>query len=85
MRKLLIIGAAAMSALMVQVAVAAGTSCIVSGSIERSAQVVTTKASNSGLNTFAAPEVRLDGLNLRSDGFVGMRVIIKWGEGRHPI
>ena len=77
MRKLLIIGAAAMSALMVQVVVAAGTSCIVSGSIERSAQVVTTKASNSGLNTFAAPEVRLDGLNLRSDACAGLTIVIK--------
>ena len=77
MKKLLIIGAAAIVALTVQVAVAVtGTSCIVSGSTERSAQVVTTKASKSGLNTFAAPEVRLDGLNLRSDDIVGMTIII---------
>ena len=77
MRKPLMIGAAALAALMAQVAVAAtGTSCIVSGSIERSAQVVATKESNSGLNTFAAPEVRLDGLNLRSDDPAGFTIVI---------
>ena len=68
------------------VALAAGTlattplaaaSCIVSGSTDRSAQVETIMASNSGLNTFAAPEVRIDGLNLRSDEFVGMRIIFR--------
>ena len=77
MRKLLIIGVSAITALAVQVAVAAGTSCIVSGSIERLAQVVTTKASNSGLNTFASQEVRLDGLNLRSDARAGLTIVIK--------
>ena len=77
MRKQLIIGVSAITALAVQVAVAAGTSCIVAGSIERAAQVVTTKASNSGLNTFVAPEVRLDGLKLRSDACAGLAIVIK--------
>lgn len=69
--------ALALAAATLVTAPLAAASCIVSGSTDRSAQVVTTKESNSGLNTFAAPEVRLDGLNLRSDEFVGMKVIIR--------
>ena len=52
-------------------------SCIVSGSTDRSAQVEMTQTSNSGVNTFAAPEVCLCGLNLRSDDSVGMLIIFK--------
>lgn len=77
MRKLLIIGVSAITALAVQVAVAETGTCIVSGSIERAAQVAVTQTSNSGLNTFASPEVRLDGLNLRSDARAGLTIVIK--------
>lgn len=55
----------------------AGSSCIVSGSVDRSAQFETTQANCSDINTFAAPEIRIDGLNLRSDEVHGVFLIVR--------
>ena len=50
----------------------AATSCIVSGSTDRDASAeIGPIAINSELDTRPAPEVQLDGLNLRTDGFKG--------------
>lgn len=57
---------------------AAAKSCIVSGSAERSAATACAAVPiNSELDTRPAPEVRLDGLNLRTDEAGALVIIIK--------
>ena len=55
----------------------AGSSCIVSGTVDRSAQFETTQTNCTDINTFAAPEIRIDGLNLRSDEVHGALIIFR--------
>ena len=67
--------AACVAALFASSAVA---SCIVSGSTDRSAEVTSAPVLiDSGLNTHAAPEVRLDGFNLRTDEPTGMILTVR--------
>ena len=71
----MMIGAAVTLALTAD---AAANSCIVSGSTERTAIVsCTAVAINSELDTRSAPEVRLDGLNLRTDARQGFIISFK--------
>lgn len=57
---------------------AAANSCIVSGITERTSVIACTAvAINSDLDTRPAPEVRLDGLNLRTDEVHGFVLLVK--------
>lgn len=57
---------------------AATKSCIVSGSTERAATAVGAAVTiNSEFDSRLAPEVRLDGLNLRTDEARGLIIIIQ--------
>ena len=76
MNKLLLMIGAAVT--LVLTADAAANSCIVSGSTERTAVVACTAVGiNSELDTRPAPEIRIDGLNLRTDEVRGF-VLVVW-------